>query len=155
MISTFLLHLYMSLTQNRENVKSKFLAERELIHSGLVPRPHPAHVYITSRSFPAQDTERDPRWGWIWVWDRSRLGGTCPQNHLVICGFKGHCFYLFIYFFCFVLFFVFILKEHFKRLLSTVKLEGFQVLPQCSPTGLPQRLFVLKNEKNWGIQIPI
>ena len=73
--------------------------------------------------------------------------------------FKGHCFFflLFFNFFMFFFFFVFvfILKEHFKRLLSTVILGGFQVLPQCSLTGLPQRLFVLKIEKNGGIQIQI
>ena len=42
--------IYMSLTQNRENVKSKFLAERELIHSGLVPRPRPAHILLPDPS---------------------------------------------------------------------------------------------------------
>ena len=36
----------MSLTQDRENVKSKFLVERELIQSGLVPRPCPVHMSL-------------------------------------------------------------------------------------------------------------
>ena len=26
--------------------------------------------YNPNPSFPARDTESDPRWGWFWVWDR-------------------------------------------------------------------------------------
>ena len=33
-------------------------------------------------SFPARDTESDPRWGWFWVWDRDYLEARTYTSNL-------------------------------------------------------------------------
>ena len=42
---------------------------------------------------------------------------------------------------------IYIYKTMRGGMVKTVKLGGYQVLPQCSLAGLPQQLFVLKNER--------